>query len=122
MKRKWAIAASLSLAVLVALAILFHGQLNRLRTLATLRRIDNFPLYEMRYYGDYGFGNFLRVGMQALPRLQSYQGETDDEWACTCFVRPPRSHPVHQPSRWLCIGVHGGHIVSRIRERGALLV
>jgi hypothetical protein len=85
MRRKWVIAASLSLAVLVGLTILFHSQLNRLRTLATLRKIDNFPLYEMRYYGDYGFENFLQVGMQALPRLQSYQGKTDDEWACTCF-------------------------------------
>lgn len=85
MRKKWVIAASLSLAVLVGLAILFHGQLNRLRTLATLRKIDNFPLYEMRYYGDYGFENFLQVGMQALRGLQSYQREADDEWACSCF-------------------------------------
>jgi hypothetical protein len=86
MRRKWAIAAILSLTVLVTLAVLFHGQLNRLRTLATLRRIDNFPLYEMRYYGDYEFENFLQMGMQALRGLQSYQRETNSGWACTCFA------------------------------------
>lgn len=55
------------------------------RTLATLRRIDDFPLYEMYYYGDYGFESFLQEGLRTDNRSHSYEQETDSGWACTCF-------------------------------------
>jgi len=32
------------------------------RTLSTLRQVDDYPLYVLRYYGDYGFDDYLRDG------------------------------------------------------------
>jgi hypothetical protein len=51
---------------LVALAVV--GLMPRvvtdpLRTLASIRQIDDYPLYVMTYYGDYGFDEFLQVGI-----------------------------------------------------------
>lgn len=57
-----------------------------LKTLATLKKIDDFPLYEMHYYGDYGFDSFLQAGIQIDNRTQSYFQEIDAGWACTCFA------------------------------------
>lgn len=94
MRKKWVIAAGLSLAVLLAVVILFRGQLNQLRTLASLRKIDAFPLYQMHYYGDYGFANFLKVGVRSDRRSRSYSRETDDGWACTCFSALGRKGPM----------------------------
>jgi len=56
------------------------------RTLASLRRISDFPLYEMHYYGDYGFGSFLHEGIEIDDPTQSDFGGIGDEWACTCFA------------------------------------
>ena len=47
------------LAVLVLVAALFWYEM---RTLSTLRQADQYPLYTMRYAGDYGFDDFLKVG------------------------------------------------------------
>jgi predicted choloylglycine hydrolase len=52
------------------------------RTLDSLRRLDDWPLYEMHYYGDYGFDSFLQAGIEIENRTQSFA----DEWACTCFA------------------------------------
>lgn len=59
---------------------------DRARTLASLRRIDDWPLYEMHYYGDYGFDGFLEQGIQAGYRPQSYAVGVAEKWACTCVA------------------------------------
>ncbi|MDY7039715.1 MAG: C45 family peptidase [Chloroflexota bacterium] len=82
MSRKWPVAIGLMLTVLMALAIPFH---NPLRTLISLRKVDDYPLYVMDYYGDYGFEEFLRVGLETDSRSQSYNRENSPLWACTCF-------------------------------------
>ena len=50
---------------------------------ATLRQVDDWPLYVLRYEGDYGFGEYLRTGeypsFGAAPVRES-------AWACTCFA------------------------------------
>jgi len=86
MRKKWAIIIGLSLVILVGLIALFQRPLNQLRSLATLTRIDNHPLYTMRYYGDYGFGDFLQQGAQANSYSESYILKAAELWACTCFT------------------------------------
>lgn len=53
------------------------------QTLASLKKIDDFPLYEMHYYGDYEFDGFLKHGLG--PVTQS-QPPPQPNWACTCFA------------------------------------
>jgi len=69
------------------------------RTLATLRHVDEHPLYVMTCYGDYGFAEFLKSGRRASQRrldafgrdtraAQGAQAQPDavPAWACTCFA------------------------------------
>jgi predicted choloylglycine hydrolase len=58
------------------------AETDQARTLASLRRIDDWPLYEMHYYGDYGFEGFLQRGVETRSPTHSFA----DEWACTCFA------------------------------------
>jgi len=53
----------------------------RAATLASLKKVDSFPLYSMIYYGDYGFDQMLETGIVS-GELRS--GEED--WACSCFA------------------------------------
>ncbi|MGB2907165.1 MAG: hypothetical protein WBB73_08685 [Candidatus Aminicenantaceae bacterium] len=32
------------------------------KTLASIKKVNNYPLYVMTYYGDYGFDEFLKIG------------------------------------------------------------
>lgn len=59
---------------------------DRLRTLASLRRISDFPFYEMHYSGDYGFSSFLHEGLEIEERAPSHLGGASHQWACTCFA------------------------------------
>lgn len=70
-------------------------QLDQTRTLASLTKVDGFPLYEMRYYGDYGFGDFLEEGVQSDDATGAYPQGVPEEWACTCFAAlAPGSDPI----------------------------
>jgi len=58
-------------------------------TLASLERVDDYPLYTMRYQGDYGFDDYLRTGVLNTPRGNSSYLEsvaTGPGFACTCFA------------------------------------
>jgi len=62
---------------------------NQQRTLATLKKIDSFPLYEMHYYADYEFGRYLQTGVQFYYRYRSQNSNIRqgfNDWACTCFA------------------------------------
>jgi hypothetical protein len=80
MRKKWSIIAILVLVVLVGLVVPFR---NQLRTLASLRKVDDYPLYVMTYYSDYGFSGFLERGYIAGDRSDSSKA---DGWACTTFA------------------------------------
>ena len=71
---------------------------DRLRTIRSLEKLDDFPLYVLRFFGDYDLpdpgsgtahgsatpgGNGLRNGFS---------------WACTCFSAPT----LHSVSDWSC--------------------
>lgn len=52
------------------------------RTLASFKKVDDFPLYVMTYYGDYGFADYLKEGIASL---ESTTLLADQHWACTTF-------------------------------------
>jgi hypothetical protein len=79
-----ALLACLSLAL--AVLSVRGGTPDAWRTLLSLRRVDDHPLYVMRYYGDYA----LPVTLQAGARVDGQQGSRSvalkPAWACTCFA------------------------------------
>jgi hypothetical protein len=85
MRKKWVIITGLVLLILVGLVVLFLSR-SHLRTLATLHKVDDYPLYVMTYYGDYGFKDFLQVGIRLGGHSQSCDWQLSPSWACTCFT------------------------------------
>lgn len=81
------------LIILIAVLILFG---NELRSLMSLKKIDNYGMYQMTYYGDYGFDDFLEVGASNDADIETFVtkrllkglpidlGVTGD--GCTAFV------------------------------------
>ncbi len=71
------------------------------RTLATLRQVDEHPLFVMTYYGDYGFAEFLEHGWRAPQRrldafgrgAGSSQSAPVPAWASTHGVETAKSTP-----------------------------
>jgi hypothetical protein len=92
--KKWALIVGSLLVVLVVLALAVRLPLGRIRSLATLRRVAEHPLYVMTYYGDYGFDDRLGEGFRldrretalrgSLRQAQSRQPDPRP-WACSCF-------------------------------------
>lgn len=81
--------AALLVVVAAALAIITWPRLpstDEQRTLASLRKVDDFPLYLMRYYGDYGFNESLQGRAEACLWLPAVKKEPLAEWTCTCFA------------------------------------
>lgn len=84
----------------IALLIIFITTLilfwNELRSLMSLKKIDDYGMYQMTYHGDYGFDEFLEVGAyhdadieafitkRLLKGLPIDLGVTGD--GCTAFV------------------------------------
>lgn len=60
---------------------------DRTRSLKSVKQIDDFPLYEMHFYGDYGFSRFLKQGIgRDLPQAEITPPETAPDFQCTCFT------------------------------------
>ena len=59
LKRILLILLALVLAVVVAFFALFQGEI---RTIWTIERVGDLPLFTMEYQGDYGFDEFLETG------------------------------------------------------------
>lgn len=45
---------------------------NELRTLTSLKKVDEHPLYTMTYQGDYGFDDFLKVGAKSDSDIEHF--------------------------------------------------
>jgi hypothetical protein len=41
------------------------------KTLASIKKINDYPIYTMTYYGDYGFDDFLEVDHSWDPLISS---------------------------------------------------
>lgn len=90
MQRRWILSLVLVLVLGATLFLLLRNPTDEQpvdlsdeqRTLASLQKVDDFPLYVMTYYGDYGFDDYLQEGIAsgALALLP-----TDWNWACTTF-------------------------------------
>lgn len=69
LKRSVVIILALLLVIVITALVLFH---NELKTLNTLNKIDNSEMYEMTYYGDYGFNDFLKVGAESNTEIEDF--------------------------------------------------
>jgi hypothetical protein len=75
------IALCVVLAAMVVMAVLSYSAL---RTLSSLRRADDYPLYVMSYHGGYLSEPFLNVAIpEDIPHQVSALANSD---ACTCFA------------------------------------
>lgn len=88
----------LILACFLIVAVFAVGALffNELRSLSSLKKVDDHPMYTMTYYGDYGFDEFLEVGAKKDSDIEDFVterllkglpidlGVTGD--GCTAFV------------------------------------
>ncbi len=88
----------LILACFIMVAVFTAGALffNELRSLSTLKKVDDYPMYTMTYYGDYGFDEFLEIGAEKDSDIEAFVtkrllkglpidlGITGD--GCTAFV------------------------------------
>ncbi len=45
---------------------------NELRSLMSLKKIDDYGMYQMTYYGDYGFDEFLEVGATSDVDIEAF--------------------------------------------------
>lgn len=116
-------AALLILAVTVL--ILFR---NELRSLRSLKKVDEYGMYQMTYYGDYGFEDFLKTGAEEDADIEAFVtkrllkglpidlGVTGD--GCTAFVVPDENGEVlfgrnfdftYAPSLQLYTAPHNGY-------------
>jgi len=55
-------------------------------TLASLTKVDNYPLYTMIYYGDYGFSDYIKPGDKGVASLHNTIKIDEESWGCTCFA------------------------------------
>ncbi len=85
------------LCIILILAVIAGALMfNELRSLASLHKADDYPMYRMTYYGDYGFDGFLKTGATSDSDIENYVtkrllkglpldlGVTGD--GCTAFV------------------------------------
>jgi hypothetical protein len=55
--------------IIVAALVIFQ---NEIRSLATLKTIDDYGMFQMIYYGDYGFDDFLEVGAKSDGDIEAF--------------------------------------------------
>ncbi len=84
---------SIFILLLVITSILFH---NEIHSLMSLKKLDNYGMFQMVYYGNYGFDEFLKVGAKKDSDIEAFVtkrllkglpidlGVTGD--GCTAFV------------------------------------
>ena len=57
------------LVILTAALILFR---NELRSLMSLKKLDDYGMYQMTCYGDYGFDEFLKTGASSDADIEAF--------------------------------------------------
>lgn len=92
--KTFAVLGLIFLGLLLTVVFLHLGQI---RSLLTLRKVDDRPLYVMRYYGDYGFGEFAKRGAESDKELEGFVMQriltgraptrrTTEPFGCTVFA------------------------------------
>jgi len=64
-------------AIIISLILIIAGVLvglfwNEIRTLSSLKKIDDYGMFRMTYYGDYGFSEFLKVGAESDDDIEAF--------------------------------------------------
>lgn len=54
--------------ILICFLVLFIAFRNEIKSLKSLTKIDDYGMYTMTYYGDYGFDEFLKQGQKTIPK------------------------------------------------------
>jgi len=54
--------------LITAIAVFF----NELRSLSSIKQIDDYGMFQMTYHGDYGFDGFLKVGASSDGEIEAY--------------------------------------------------
>ena len=103
LKRVVLIICSILVVAFAAITILF---LNEIKSLASLKKVSDYPQYTMTYYGDYGFDEFLKTGAKSDADIEKFVtkrllkgvpldlGVTGD--GCTAFVtKDEKGHVIY---------------------------
>lgn len=56
-----------------------------LKTLQSLKKVDDYPLYLMQYHGDYNFSARLAANGSPDAPANLISTVKDEKWCCTCF-------------------------------------
>jgi hypothetical protein len=65
--------------------LILQNRPGRFGGVSDLELVDDHPLYVMHYDGDYGFDEYLKVGIQANTTA-TLQSINKSAWSCTCFA------------------------------------
>ena len=88
--------AGIGIALLIIIIVALVLFRNELRSLMSLKKVDDYGMYQMTYYGDYGFDEFLEIGAENDAGIEAFVtkrllkglpinlGVTGD--GCTAFV------------------------------------
>ena len=73
MKTNWkkvgiGVLCAVSLLLLIAVGLFF----NELRSLMSLEKLDDYGMFRMTYYGDYGFDKFLETGAKSDADIEAF--------------------------------------------------
>lgn len=60
-------------------------QSDRLKTVRSLEKLDDFPLYAMHYYGDYDLPDYAPGASFPKGARNEISSGNTSQWACTCF-------------------------------------
>ncbi len=58
---------------------------DRLKTIRSLQKLDDFPLYVMHFFGDYSLPNYVPGATLPLGIQDGNLSGNSSLWACTCF-------------------------------------
>ena len=60
-------------AIPIILGVIFLAVFsNELRSLSTFRQVDEYGMYQMTYFGDYGFDDFLKTGAESDEDIEAF--------------------------------------------------
>ena len=57
--------------LILFITTLIHSGMNCV-PLSSLKKVDNYGMYQMTYYGDYGFDEFLKVGAESDADIEAF--------------------------------------------------
>ncbi len=90
------VGSSLLIIILLLIGVIMAIFWNEIRSLTSLKKVDDYGMFQMTYYGDYGFDQFLEIGAKSDADIEAFVtkrllkglpielGVTGD--GCTAFV------------------------------------